>query len=207
LVARYQPRLVSDHLSWSASDGIHLPDLLPLPYDTETLSLFAASVDRVQSALQRQILVENPSLYLSLPQSLSEAEFLGEIVRRTGCGVLLDVNNIYVSAVNRGADPDSQLRDYLDRIPGHSIGEIHLAGHTTRTDAQGGRQCIDDHGSQVCGPVWQLFRTVVTAVGARPTLIEWDTRLPAFEVLQGEARVAQWILERAPVEHLRAVAC
>jgi uncharacterized protein (UPF0276 family) len=207
LVTRYQPHLVSDHLSWSAVDGIHLPDLLPLPYTDESLDVFSAGVDRVQSALKRPILVENPSRYLSLPHSMPEAAFLAEIVRRTGCGVLLDVNNIYVSALNCGADPDSQLRDYLKRIPGRSIGELHVAGHTTLTDEKGRQQRVDDHGSEICGPVWQLLRIAVAALGPRPTLIEWDTRLPAFEVLQGEASVAQWILEEsADTEHRCAAA-
>lgn len=207
LVKRYQPLLVSDHLSWSAVDGIHLPDLLPLPYNSEALGVFVDSVDRVQSALKRQILVENPSKYLCLPHSMSEAEFLAEIVRRSGCGVLLDVNNIHVSALNCGADPHLQLLGYLEKIPSRSIGEIHLAGHATQTGEHGRQLLIDDHGSQVCGQVWQLFRTAIAALGARPALIEWDTRLPSFEVLQGEARVAQWILEEsAAAEELCAVA-
>jgi hypothetical protein len=207
LVTRYQPLLVSDHLSWSAVDGIHLPDLLPLPYNSEALGVFVESVDRMQSALKRQILVENPSKYLRLPHSMSEAEFLAEIVRKSGCGVLLDVNNIYVSALNCGLDPDSQLLEYLENIPGRSIGEIHLAGHSTVTGEHGRQYRIDDHGSQVCGQVWQLFRTVIAALGARPVLIEWDTRLPSFEVLQGEARVAQRFMEEsAAAEHHYAVA-
>jgi uncharacterized protein (UPF0276 family) len=201
LVARYQPGLVSDHLSWSASDGIHLPDLLPLPYTEEALAVFTGNVERVQDALARPILVENPSRYMSLPHSiLTEAEFLEQLVRRTGCGVLLDINNIYVTAHNCGADPESQLEHYLRRLPHGSVGELHLAGH----DASGPR-LIDDHGSQVCADVWQLFRTAVATLGPRPTLIEWDTRLPSFEVLQGEARVAQWIMTTA--ERLDAVAC
>jgi uncharacterized protein (UPF0276 family) len=201
LVARYQPGSVSDHLSWSASDGIHLPDLLPLPYTEEALAVFATNVERVQETLARPILVENPSRYMSLPHStLTEAEFLEQVVRRTGCGALLDINNIYVTARNCGADPESQLREYLQRLPGSSIGELHLAGHSAS-----GHRLIDDHGSQVCTEVWQLFRTSVATLGARPTLIEWDTRLPSFETLQDEARAAQWIMTTA--EQLDAVAC
>jgi uncharacterized protein len=201
LVARYQPGLVSDHLSWSASDGIHLPDLLPLPYTEEALAVFASNVELVQDALGRTVLVENPSRYMSLPHStLTEAEFLEQLVRRTGCGVLLDINNIYVTACNCGADPEGQLNDFLRRLPARSVGELHLAGHSTS-----GQRLIDDHGSQVCAAVWQLFRTAVATLGTRPTLIEWDTRLPSFEVLQGEARVAQSIMTTA--ERLDAVAC
>jgi uncharacterized protein (UPF0276 family) len=201
LVTRYQPGLVSDHLSWSASDGIHLPDLLPLPYTEEALAVFASNVELVQEALGRPILVENPSRYMSLPHStLTEAEFLEQLVRRTGCGVLLDINNIYVTASNCGADPESHLNDCLRRLPARSVGELHLAGHSAS-----GQRLIDDHGSQVCAAVWQLFRTACATLGARPTLIEWDTRLPSFEVLQGEARVAQWIMTKAG--QLDAIAC
>jgi uncharacterized protein (UPF0276 family) len=197
LVSRYQPCLVSDHLSWSAIDGNHFPDLLPLPYTEEALEVFVASVDRTQSSLRRQLLVENPSRYFPLPHAMSEAEFLAALVRKTGCGVLLDVNNIYVSARNCGTNPYAQLRDFLVRIPHSSIGELHLAGHATVIGVDGRQRHIDDHGSQVCGQVWQLFRNTLETIGPRPTLIEWDTRLPSFETLQGEARVAQSILEES----------
>ena len=197
LVSRYQPCLVSDHLSWIAIDGNHFPDLLPLPYTEEALEVFAASVDRTQSSLKRQLLVENPSRYFPLPHAMSEAEFLAALVRKTGCGVLLDVNNIYVSARNCGTNPYAQLRDYLVRIPHSAIGEVHLAGHATVIGTDGRQRRIDDHGSQVCEQVWQLFRNTLETIGPRPTLIEWDTRLPSFETLQGEARIAQWILEES----------
>jgi len=207
LVSRYQPCLVSDHLSWSAVDGTYFPDLLPLPCTDEALDVFAEGVDRTQSALKRQILVENPSQYFPLPHAMSEADFLAGLVRRTGCGVLLDINNIYVSALNCGSDPDGQLHEYLAKIPHSNIGEVHLAGHATVIGADGQQRRIDDHGAQVCGPVWQLFRHAIETLGPRPTLIEWDTRLPSFEVLQGEASVAQWILEEsAPAEHHYAIA-
>jgi uncharacterized protein len=206
LVSRYQPGLVSDHLSWSAIDGTHFPDLLPLPYTQEALEVFAASVDRTQSTLRRQLLVENPSRYFPLPHAMSEAEFLAELVRRTGCGVLLDINNIYVSALNCGADPNAQLHECLARIPHSSIGELHLAGHATVIAADGQQRRIDDHGSQVCGQVWQLFRDTIQTLGPRPTLIEWDTRLPSFEDLQGEASVAQWILDETTLSVNRYVA-
>jgi uncharacterized protein (UPF0276 family) len=205
LVARYEPCLVSDHLSWSAVDGVHFPDLLPLPYTEESLDVFATGVDRAQSALRREILVENPSKYLPLTHAMSEADFLAEIVRRTGCGVLLDINNIYVSARNGGRDPNSELLEYLEKIPPESIGELHLAGHAVVTGPEGREQRIDDHGSHVCGDVWKLFRVAVETLGARPTLIEWDTRLPSFEVLTAEADLAQWILEVSRTSESRCV--
>jgi hypothetical protein len=201
LVTRYQPRLVSDHLSWSAIDGIHLPDLLPLPYTEEALEVLAASVEQVQSVINRPILIENPSHYFTLPEStLTEAEFLGLLVRRTGCGVLLDVNNIYVSALNCGQDPGAQLTEYLERIPHKSIGELHLAGHCVVVGRDGRERRLDDHGSRVDPAVWHLFGTTVQRLGPRPTLVEWDTRLPSFEVLLDEARDAQWIIEASMTE-------
>jgi uncharacterized protein (UPF0276 family) len=205
LVARYEPCLVSDHLSWSAVDGVHFPDLLPLPYTEESLDVFAIGVDRAQSALRREILIENPSKYLPLTHTMSEADFLAEIVRRTGCGVLLDINNIYVSARNDGRDPNSELLEYLEKIPPESIGELHLAGHAVVTRPEGREQRIDDHGSHVCGDVWKLFRVAVETLGARPTLIEWDTRLPSLEVLAAEADLAQWILEVSATSESRRV--
>jgi uncharacterized protein (UPF0276 family) len=205
LVARYEPCLVSDHLSWSAVDGVHFPDLLPLPYTEESLDVFAIGVDRAQSALRREILIENPSKYLPLTHTMSEADFLAEIVRRTGCGVLLDINNIYVSARNDGRDPNSELLDYLAKIPPERIGELHLAGHAVVTRPEGREQRIDDHGSHVCGDVWKLFRVAVETLGARPTLIEWGTRLPSLEVLAAEADLAQWILEVSATSESRRV--
>jgi uncharacterized protein len=205
LVVRYEPCLVSDHLSWSAVDGVHFPDLLPLPYTEESLDVFATGVDQAQSVLRREILVENPSKYLPLTHAMSEADFLAEIVRRTGCGVLLDINNIYVSARNGGRDPNSELLEYLEKIPPESIGELHLAGHAVVTAPDGHERRIDDHGSHVCGKVWKLFRIAVETIGARPTLIEWDTRLPSFEVLTAEADLAQSILEVSATAESRCV--
>jgi uncharacterized protein len=205
LVTRYEPCLVSDHLSWSAVDGIHLPDLLPLPHTEESLDVFASGVDRAQSVLRREILIENPSKYFPLTRAMSEADFLSEIVRRTGCGVLLDINNIYVSARNMGRDPSSELLEYLEKLPSESIGELHLAGHAVVTEPGGNEQRIDDHGSPVCEEVWKLFRVAVETLGARPTLIEWDTRLPSFEVLAAEAGLAQSILEVASTSERQRV--
>jgi uncharacterized protein (UPF0276 family) len=206
LVERYQPALVSDHLSWSAFRGTHFPDLLPLPYTRESLQVFATNVDRVQSQLRRNILVENPSTYGAVPHSvMSEALFLSELVDRTGCGILLDLNNIYVSALNAGKDPQSQLEDYLAYLPRECVGEIHLAGHLVTTAEDGSRLYIDNHGAAVCPDVWRLFRVTIEALGARPTLIEWDSCLPPLEVLQAQAATAQSIMETA--DHAETAVC
>jgi uncharacterized protein (UPF0276 family) len=205
LERRIRPGLMSDHLSWSLAatgDGpLALPDLLPLPYTEEALAVVAINVDRAQAELGRRLLIENPSTYLEFTHSsLSEAEFLAELVRATGCGVLLDINNIVVSALNRGEDPAFVLADYLALIPAFAIGEIHLAGHAVR-ELPGGRQIrIDDHGSRVSLQVWRLFETVARLIGPRPTLIEWDTDIPDLSVLLGEAAVAQAILNDAACE-------
>jgi uncharacterized protein (UPF0276 family) len=204
LERRVRPGLISDHLSWSAvaapSGFTVLPDLLPLPYTEEALAVMTANVDHAQAVLGRRLLIENPSTYLQFTQSsLTEAEFLAALVRATGCGVLLDVNNIHVSAMNQGADPALALADYLAAIPHAAIGEIHLAGHVVR-DLGGGRQVrIDDHGSRVCSEVWGLYAAAMQVLGPRPTLIEWDTDVPAFAVLQAEAAIAQRVLDGAGV--------
>jgi uncharacterized protein (UPF0276 family) len=202
LERRIRPGLMSDHLSWSLAptgDGLlALPDLLPLPYTEEALTVVAANVDRAQAELGRRLLIENPSTYLEFAHSsLSEAEFLAALVRATGCGVLLDINNIVVSALNRGDDPAFALADYLALIPPSAIGEIHLAGHAVR-ELPGGR-CIriDDHGSRVGLEVWRLFETAARLIGPRPALIEWDNAIPDLSVLLGEAAVAQAILNEA----------
>jgi uncharacterized protein (UPF0276 family) len=205
LERRIRPGLMSDHLSWSTASGpagpLGLPDLLPLPYTEEALKVVIANVARAQAVLDRRLLIENPSTYLQFAaSSLGEAEFLGALVRATGCGVLLDLNNIYVSAMNQGADPAQALTRYLDVIPAEAIGEIHLAGHAVR-DLPGGRRLrIDDHGSQVSAAVWALFETAIARLGPCPTLIEWDTDIPALPVLQAEAAIAQRILDGASAE-------
>ena len=209
LERRVRPALMSDHLSWSlaatGSGPLALPDLLPLPYTEEALAAVVANVDHAQRVLDRRLLIENPSTYLQFSaSSLGEAEFLGALVRATGCGVLLDVNNIHVSAMNQGSDPACALDEYLVHIPHDAIGEIHLAGHAVR-DLPGGRQVrIDDHGSRVCPEVWTLYETVIRVLGPRPTLIEWDTAIPAFAVLQGEAAIAQGLLDAAAPERRHA---
>jgi uncharacterized protein len=184
LIDRVEPLLVSEHLAWSAIGGAYLNDLLPLPYTEESLDLFCRHVEEAQEALGR-LLIENPSSYLRYRHScIPEAEFLTEVVRRTGCGILCDVNNIYVSARNFGFDPIA----YLDALSVEAIGEIHLAGHHAAEDVD---ILIDDHGSRVTEPVWELYAAALRRFGPVPTLIEWDTNLPALEILLDEARHAQ----------------
>jgi len=193
LADRVEPGLISDHLSWSAIDGIYLADLLPLPYTEEALAVVAANIDRVQTALGRAILVENPSTYLAFTASvIDEPEFLAELARRTGCGILCDVNNIYVSARNLGVDP----YDYFPALVSAPIGEIHLAGHAVRRLDKGQEILIDDHGSRVIPPVWALYHRALSLFGPVPTLIEWDTNIPDFAVLADEAARAQACLDR-----------
>lgn len=191
LVDRLEPCLVSEHLSWSTAGGAYLNHLLPLPYTDETLRVVADHIDEVQNALGRRILIENPSSYLRFRHSsMAEPHFLAELARRTGCGLLCDVNNIYVSAWNVGLDAGS----YLDALPTQAIGEIHLAGHAAN-DADGRTILIDDHGSPVTAPVWKLYQRALERFGSVPTLIEWDTDLPELSVLLGEASVADRLLE------------
>ena len=191
LVDRLEPCLVSEHLSWSTAGGAYLNHLLPLPYTDETLRVVADHIDEVQNALGRRILIENPSSYLRFRHSsMAEPHFLAELARRTGCGLLCDVNNIYVSAWNVGLDAGS----YLDALPAPAIGEIHLAGHAAN-DADGRTILIDDHGSPVTAPVWKLYQRALERFGSVPTLIEWDTDLPELSLLLGEASVADRLLE------------
>ena len=190
LVDRLQPALVSDHLAWSTNGGRYFNDLLPLPYTEEALEVVVCNVGRLQDALGRQVLVENPSCYMSLaPSTMPEPAFLGELVRRSGCGLLLDANNIHVTAHNLGLDPQA----WLDGLPVDAIGEYHLAGHAVN-EADGETILIDDHGSAVADPVWGLFGKCVERFGARPALIEWDTDIPALSVLLDEAHRADLVL-------------
>lgn len=186
LIRRLQPALVSDHLAWSVAGGRYFNDLLPLPYTEEALQVVAINVDRLQERLGRQVLVENPSCYLGFAHStMSEPEFLAELVRRTGCGLLLDANNIVVTAHNLRLDPAA----WLDGLPASAIGQYHLAGHAVN-DADGEPVLIDDHGSRVSEGVWALFDEIVRRCGPRPTLVEWDTDLPPLDLLLDEARRA-----------------
>ena len=191
LVERIQPALVSDHLSWSSLGGRYVNHLLPLPYTDETLHLVCDHVAQAQDALVRRLLVENPSSYLRFRESpIPEPDFLADVVRRTGCGLLCDVNNVYVSACNLGLDPVA----YLDALPVDAIEEFHLAGHSVN-DADGVPVLIDDHGARVAPEVWALFAQVLARSGPRPTLIEWDANIPELSVLVDEARRADAVME------------
>jgi uncharacterized protein len=196
LVIRFEPELVSDHLSWSAGEGAHLPDLLAMPYTEEALRAVIRNVHCVQEVLNRALLLENPSTYVdsSITADLSEAEFLAEVILRTGCGVLLDVNNLYVSARNRGVDPARELDEFLNTVPEKSFGEIHLTGRTCLALENGQAVRLDDPGTHVCPEVWSLYQTAVSVLGFVPTLIEWDTHVPSFETLQREASRARSLM-------------
>ena len=190
---RFEPALVSDHLSFSVVGGAYLADLLPLPMTEEALEVVCANVERAQAHLGRRLLVENPSTYLQYRHStIPEWEFLGAVAARTGCGILCDVNNIHVSCRNHGWDALA----YLDALPAPAIGEIHLAGHATRTFEDGRTLLIDDHGSRVAPEVWDLYAEALARFGAVPTLIEWDTNVPPLAVLMEEAARAADLLER-----------
>jgi hypothetical protein len=191
LVERWQPFLISEHLAWSRVDGAYLNDLLPLPYTQESLRVLVSNVDRAQDELGRRILVENPSGYLRFRHStLEEAAFLSELARRTGCGVLCDINNIHVSSHNL----QGCAVDYLHALPAVAVGEFHLAGHAT-IEAGSQTLLIDAHGSAVSEAVWELFRTALQRFGAHPTLIEWDNDLPTLDTLLEEAAKARRLIE------------
>jgi uncharacterized protein (UPF0276 family) len=193
LLERHQPESFSEHLAWSTHDGRFYNDLLPLRYDEPTLARVCTHLDRVQSRLRRRLLLENPSSYFEVPGSrLGEADFLAEVVARSGCGLLLDLNNLYVSCSNHGWD----ARAYLDALPLAAIGEVHLAGHARDFDTWGRALLVDDHGSRVCEAVWSLYGDLLARTGALPTLVEWDTDVPAYEVLRAEAARAQACLAR-----------
>jgi uncharacterized protein (UPF0276 family) len=184
LVSRYQPQAVSEHLAWSSHDGAFLDDLLPIPYTCEALSLVCDHVDRAQSALGRPMLLENPATYLGFAaDDYDEPEFIAEVIRRTGCGLLLDVSNIHVSCTNHQRDP----HDYLQRLPLKCVGEIHLAGFATRQDASGRPLLIDSHDRAIAEVVWALYGDVLDLTGPMPTLIERDADIPAWDELAGEA--------------------
>lgn len=190
---RYQPDLFSEHLAWSSHDESYLNDLLPVPYTEETLQRVCDHIDEAQTALGRTILLENPSTYVVFETSeMEETEFLTQIARRTGCGLLLDVNNVFVSATNHATSPQA----YLDAFPVQHVGEVHLAGHASVMLTDGAPLLIDAHDREVADPVWELYGSLIERMGARPTLVEWDTDIPAFPVLQKEAARAQAVLDR-----------
>jgi len=196
-VRRYEPAVVSEHASWGSHGGEHFNDLLPLPFSEEAVHHLAARVTQLQDRLGRRVLIENLSQYLRYKHStLSEGEFLAALVAESGCGLLLDVNNLYVNSVNVGFDAHATIA----RLPPEAVGEIHLAGHL-RKDIGGRALLIDDHGSRVTDEVWALYAVALERFGPLPTLIEWDTDLPPLEVLLAEARRADAMLEDS---HARA---
>jgi uncharacterized protein (UPF0276 family) len=193
LCDRYEPESFSEHLAWSSHDTVFLNDLLPLPYTPETLNRIVDHVDEVQSTLRRQMLLENPATYLLFTEStIPETEFLSEIARRTGCGLLLDVNNVFVSATNHRLDADA----YLASFPLQHVGEIHLSGHEETKDETGAPLLIDTHDKHVADPVWALYESVIARTGPVASLVEWDDSIPAWPVLRSEAEAAQVILGR-----------
>ncbi|HSD39238.1 MAG TPA: DUF692 domain-containing protein [Rhodocyclaceae bacterium] len=198
LVERVEPALVSEHLCWGAIDGVHFNDLLPFPYTRDALTLLVERVDQVQERLGRRILIENLSAYVQFRDSeMSECEFLAELARRSGCGLLLDVNNLYVNAQNFDFDARAELNALLADVPAETIGEVHLAGHSRN------ELClIDTHGSRVCEDVWALYGDVIAQCGPVPTLIEWDTDIPALDVLLDEAAIAQRVLTQSEAVHV-----
>jgi uncharacterized protein len=193
LVARYQPALVSEHLAWSTHETSFFNDLLPLPYTAATLRNVCDHIDQVQDAIRRPLLLENPSTYVAFRESsMSETDFIRAVAERTGCGLLLDINNVFVSATNHGFS----ALDYLADFPLSRVGEIHLAGHAEQADDEGDLLLIDSHDGPVADAVWKLYEIVIRRRGGVPTLIEWDSKIPDWPVLRAEAAAAQAILDR-----------
>ncbi|MEJ2517577.1 MAG: DUF692 domain-containing protein [Methyloceanibacter sp.] len=191
LADRYQPALFSEHLAWSSHETVYLNDLLPLPYTQDTLTCVCDHIDEVQNAMARRMLLENPSTYIAYAETtMREVDFLREVVRRTGCGLLLDVNNVFVQAANHGFG----ATDYLDDFPLEHVAEIHLGGHAEDADEDGSLLLIDDHGCAVPDPVWTLYRRVLARTGPVPTLIEWDNDVPTWSALFAEAKRADGLL-------------
>jgi uncharacterized protein (UPF0276 family) len=194
LVRRYEPGLVSEHLAWSTHENVFYNDLLPLPYTEATLARVCDHIDEVQDAIGRPLLLENPSTYVLFREStMGETDFIRAVARRAGCGLLLDVNNVFVSATNHGFSP----LEYLSDFPLRLVGEIHLAGHAEESDDEGDPLLIDSHDRPVADAVWNLFESVVARTGPIPTLIEWDSEIPEWSRLAAEAAAAQRILDRA----------
>ena len=201
LLRRFEPRWFSEHLAWSSHGGAFLADLLPVPYDDATLRRVCDHIDRVQARLRRPMLLENPSSYVEFEAStMGEGAFIAEVVRRTGCGLLFDVNNAHVSGVNHGRDPWA----LIEALPGHAIGEIHLAGFAEDRDAAGDRLLIDHHGAPVDAAVWQLYERCIERFGPVPTLIERDNDVPALPVLAAEAVQARAVVQRAATRFAEA---
>jgi len=193
-VSWLNPASFSEHLAWSTHDSHFLNDLLPLPYTEATLKTVCRHIDQVQDVVGRRMLLENPSTYLWFEETtMPEVDFLAEIAKRTGCGLLLDVNNVFVSATNQKTDALS----YIDAFPLDHVGEIHLGGHDEDEDETGAPLLIDSHGREVVDPVWALYEHTIKRGGAKPTLIEWDTDVPDWPILRAEAERAAPILTAA----------
>ncbi|MEM7120998.1 MAG: DUF692 domain-containing protein [Pseudomonadota bacterium] len=188
---RYAPGLFSEHLAWSTHEQTYYPDLLPVPYTEEVLRRVVDHIDEVQETMGRRMLLENPATYVTFETStMSELDFLSQVTARTGCGLLLDVNNVFVSATNHDYEPEA----YIDAFPLAAVGEIHLAGHAEDRDETGATLLIDSHDRHVADPVWALYRRVIARVGTVPTLIEWDSNVPDWPVLFAEARAADRVM-------------
>ncbi|PKO90216.1 MAG: hypothetical protein CVU16_10695 [Betaproteobacteria bacterium HGW-Betaproteobacteria-10] len=197
LIARYEPQSFSEHLAWSSHGDIFLNDLLPAPYNAATLQRVCDHIDRVHERLGRRMLLENPATYVEFAAStLAETDFIGEVVKRTGCGLLLDVNNVYVSCTNHGRNAQA----YIDAFPLAAAAQIHLAGFAEDVDAAGAPLLIDSHGSPIAEAVWDLYRFTLERTGPLPTLIERDNDIPAFPVLLAEAQQAEKWLQTSRVE-------
>lgn len=194
LVDRFQPESFSEHLAWSSHENQFLSDLLPLPYNQKTEDMVCSHIDQVQTRLGQQMLLENPSNYLRLSDSVhSESDFIANVIKRTGCGLLLDVNNVYVSAHNCGYS----AAQYIEKLPLPAIGEIHLAGHSVDTTVAAEPLLIDAHDREVCDAVWELYAHTVSLIGAVPSLIEWDADVPEWQVFVAEVNRAEALLQES----------
>ena len=204
LIDRYQPASFSEHLAWSTHETHFYNDLLPVPYNEESLSLICEHIDEVQNKLNMQMLLENPSSYLQFETSIfSETDFLSQIVEKTGCGLLLDVNNVFISATNLGFTP----KTYIDSFPLDHVKEIHLGGHAEDTDSNDNILLIDAHDRAVADPVWELYHYTLLKTGALPSLIEWDNDVPTWDVLHQEAKISnQYLNELNSVHHAKILA-
>jgi uncharacterized protein len=203
VVARYEPALVSEHLAWSTHENTYFNDLLPLPYTEATLCRVCDHIDQVQEAIWRPLLLENPSTYVAFEEStMSETQFIRRVAERTGCGLLLDINNVFVAAANHGFS----ALEYLSEFPLSRVGEIHLAGHAVQTDDEGDLLLIDSHDGPVADAVWALYQIVIARCGPVPTLLEWDSQIPDWPTLKAEACAAQRILDRHHREFHHAAA-
>ncbi|MEI6001071.1 DUF692 domain-containing protein [Paraburkholderia bengalensis] len=202
VLLRYEPEFVSEHLAWSSHGGNFFNDLLPLPYTSVTLERVCRHIEQVQEAIRRPILLENPSTYVTFRSStMNETEFLHAVTERTGCGLLLDVNNVFVSATNHGYSPES----YLNSFPFGRVGEVHLGGHTRQLDSEGAPLLIDSHNGLVSDEVWALYESILERIGPVATLVEWDSDLPAWSVLWSEVLATQTRLEYVAARELEEV--